>query len=211
MIGFYNYTVFLTYISAVSAIIGIVFAMRGNSFAGILCLMFSGICDMFDGLVAKTRERTRQEKRFGIWIDSLADVIAFGVLPAVIGYSLGMVRFYHIFVMAVYVLAAVIRLAYYGVTEEERQNETTEARTSYIGLPVTSSALIFPMLYCFKRLIGHTYFAPVYALVMSVTALAFVLRFRVKKLMCRGMLVLFAIGIVIFLILLFSKMRWSFL
>ena len=76
MIGFYNYTVLLTYVSAVAAVAGIVFAMHGNGFAAILCLMASGICDMFDGLVAKTRERTRQEKRFGIWIDSLADVVA---------------------------------------------------------------------------------------------------------------------------------------
>mgnify|MGYP000876109818 CR=1 FL=1 len=207
MIGFYNYTVLLTYVSAVAAAVGIVFAMHGNGFAAILCLMASGICDMFDGLVAKTRERTRQEKRFGIWIDSLADVVAFGVLPAVIGYSFGMKQFYYIFVIAVYVLAAVIRLAYYGVTEEERQNETTAARTSYIGLPVTSAALIFPLLYCFKGLIGSTYFAPVYSLVMAVTALAFVMRFKVKKLMCKGMLALLGIGVVIFLTLLFLRTR----
>ena len=207
MIGYYNYTVLLTYVSAVAAAAGIVFAMHGNGFAAILCLMASGICDMFDGLVAKTRERTRQEKRFGIWIDSLADVVAFGVLPAVIGYSFGMTKFYYIFVIAVYVLAAVIRLAYYGVTEEERQDETAAARTSYLGLPVTSAALIFPLLYCFKGLIGATYFAPVYSLVMAVTALAFVLRFKVKKLMCKGMLVLLGLGVVIFLTLLFLRTR----
>ena len=118
-----------------------------------------------------------------------------------------MKQFYYIFVIAVYVLAAVIRLAYYGVTEEERQNETTAARTSYIGLPVTSAALIFPLLYCFKGLIGSTYFAPVYSLVMAVTALAFVMRFKVKKLMCKGMLALLGIGVVIFLTLLFLRTR----
>ena len=61
MIGFYNYTVILTYLSALSAAVGITFTMHGNGFVALLCLMFSGVCDMFDGLVARTRERSAQE------------------------------------------------------------------------------------------------------------------------------------------------------
>ena len=207
MIGFYNYTVILTYLSALSAAVGITFTMHGNGFVALLCLMFSGVCDMFDGLVARTRERSAQEKRFGIWIDSLSDTVAFGVLPAAIGYAFGMRSFLYIFILAGYVLAAILRLAYYGVTEEERQAETTAARTSFLGLPVTSSALIFPLLYCFKGLLGSTYFTPVYALFMALTALAFVLRIKVKKCMLGGMLVMLAVGIVIFITLVVLKTR----
>lgn len=200
MIGFFNYTVILTYLSAISAVLGITFAMHGHGFHAILCLMFSGVCDMFDGLVARTRERSSQEKRFGIWIDSLADIVAFGVLPAAIGYAFGLRKFYYIFILSVYILAALIRLAYYGVTEEDRQQETDGVRTSFVGLPVTSSALIFPLLYCFKGLLT-SYFTPVYALIMALTALAFVLRIRVKKCMLGGMLVMLAMGIAIFVAL----------
>ncbi len=205
MIGFYNYTVILTYISAISAAAGLIFAIEQNSFAAIICLMISGICDMFDGMVAKTRERTKQETRFGIWIDSLADVIAFGVLPAIIGYSVGMTHWGYVPLFALFILTAIIRLAYYGVTEEERQDETAEARTAYVGLPVTSSALIFPLFYCFKGLIGATWFAPVYAAVLGLTALAFVGRFKVKKLMSKGMLGLLAIGVVIFAVIIILR------
>lgn len=207
MIGFYNYTVILTYLSALSAAVGITFTLHGNGFVALFCLMFSGVCDMFDGLVARTRERSAQEKRFGIWIDSLSDTVAFGVLPAAIGYVFGMQSLLYIFILVVYVLAAIIRLAYYGVTEEERQAETTAARTSFLGLPVTSSALIFPLVYCSKGLFGSTYFTPVYAFVMALTALAFVLRIRVKKCMLGGMLVMLAVGIVIFITLVVLKTR----
>ena len=43
-----------------------------------------------------------------------------------------------------YVLCALIRLAYYNVTEEERINDNKGPREFYEGLPVTNSALIFP-------------------------------------------------------------------
>ena len=54
----------------------------------LLCLMFAGFCDMFDGKIASTMKRTKQEKRFGIQIDSLSDLICFGALPALIVFHL---------------------------------------------------------------------------------------------------------------------------
>ena len=199
MIGFYNYTVILTYLSAVSATLGLIFAAKGEyCFAAIICLMISGICDMFDGMVAKTRERTKQEKRFGIWIDSLADVIAFGVVPAMIGYSFGMTHWGYAPIIAAFVLAAIIRLAYYGVTEEERQDETNAARTQFVGLPVTSSALIFPFVYAFHGLVSESVFTIIYAAVLGLTALAFVGRFRVKKFVSKELFILLGLGVVIF-------------
>ena len=52
--------------------------------------MFSGFCDMFDGIVARTKkDRTDEEKRFGIQLDSLSDIVCFGVLPFVIGVCSG--------------------------------------------------------------------------------------------------------------------------
>ena len=56
MIGIYNYTVILTYISFVSGITGIYYAINENTFIAILCLMISGLCDMFDGKVARTKK-----------------------------------------------------------------------------------------------------------------------------------------------------------
>lgn len=145
MIGFYDYTVILTYISFASSISGIFLATRGHFNWAIFCLAFSGLCDMFDGKIARTKKnRTEDEKRFGIQIDSLCDVVCFGVFPVVLCYELGMTHFYSIPILIFYGLAGVIRLGYFNVMEEKRQNETSENRKYYQGLAdyldVSSSA-----------------------------------------------------------------------
>ena len=74
----------------ISGILGIICATEGNTFYAIILLMFAGLCDMFDGKVARTKKkRTIEERHFGIQLDSLADVVSFGVLPAINGYTLG--------------------------------------------------------------------------------------------------------------------------
>ena len=126
MIGFYNYTVILTYIGTISGILGIINAFNGNILNSIILLMVAGACDMFDGKVARSKKRTKQEERFGIQIDSLSDVICFGVLPAIIGYNIGMNKWYSIIILLYFALGGLIRLAYFNVLEEERQDKTKE-------------------------------------------------------------------------------------
>lgn len=197
MIGFYNYTVWLTYCSVVSAIIGICMAAQGSPLAAVICLMVSGVCDMFDGQIARTKkDRTDSEKKFGIQIDSLADVISFGVLPAAVGYSLGMTEWYYIIILVFYTLAALIRLAYFNVSEEERQQKTTEKRKYYEGLPVPNCAVILPLVYCFKSILGAA-MTPVFAAAMLITAVFFIIRFKVVKIGIKGLLVFLAIGVVL--------------
>ena len=64
-IGFYDYTVILTYCGMLSALFGIFLAIGEHYLDAVFCLMLSGVCDMFDGAVANTKKRTDQEKRFG--------------------------------------------------------------------------------------------------------------------------------------------------
>ena len=90
MIGFYNVSVILTYLGVVSAVFGMSQAFQGNFKIAILCLMISGFTDMYDGTIAKKIKRSEDAKKFGIEIDSLCDLVCFGVYPVVIGYCLGM-------------------------------------------------------------------------------------------------------------------------
>ena len=62
MIGFYDYTVIMTYISVVSSMIGIFCAVTDHISAAVCCLAFSGLCDMFDGRSQELR-RTERRKR----------------------------------------------------------------------------------------------------------------------------------------------------
>ncbi len=206
MIGFYNYTVVPTYIGLASAILGIFFAMQGKPTWAIYCLMLSGLCDMFDGKIARTRKRTEEEKSFGIQIDSLCDLVCFGVLPIVIGYSLGMNRLWQTAVMLLYVLGALIRLGYFNVMEARRQSQTTEVRTAYEGLPVTSVALILPFVYSFRQVIGVS-FPMIYAGALLLISVLFVLPFKVKKPGIKGLILLGILGLaeIIFVIYMAGK------
>ncbi len=177
MIGFYNYTVILTYVGMLSGFLGIAAAAAGNLQAALLYLMASGFCDMFDGKIAATMERTDDEKRFGIQIDSLSDLICFGVLPALIVHqAVGS----GLWISALYVLCALIRLAWFNVDEEQRQTKSSERRTEYLGLPVTTAALIFPITFCLGRILNLP-LRTVAPVILAATAAAFLIPFRLKK------------------------------
>ena len=179
MIGFYDYTVILTYLGFLSGLFGIIMASQGHISTAIFCLMFSGLCDMFDGKVARTKKkRTEEEKHFGIQLDSLSDLVCFGVLPSVIGYNLGINKLYFLPILLFYPLAGLIRLAYFNVLEIMRKGDGPVKE--YVGLPITSSALIFPFIFIFKKLIGK-YFIYVYAGLLLLVGFLFISRIKVKK------------------------------
>ena len=217
MIGYYNYTVWLTYMSLLSAVMGILVSLHGGGhpYWGIFFLMFSGFCDAFDGRVARSKKnRTEVEKGFGIQIDSLSDLVAFGVLPACIGEAMGQsgpgiagvtrLKFHGnnliwisalmLAVMMWYCLAALIRLAYFNVTEEERQGSEEGSRKVFTGLPVTSAAVVFPVI-----LLIHIFckadLTLLYFLFLVIVGFLFVSEVQVKKQTTRGILLLIAIGV----------------
>ncbi len=201
MIGYYNYTVILTYMSLISSVLGMFFAMGMGGAVhpeyAIICLMVSGLCDMFDGKVARTKKnRSESEKQFGIQIDSLCDAVCFGVLPSIIGYSVGMKSWFDVPVLVLFPLCAVIRLAYFNVAEEERQKQTSEVRKVYEGLPVTSVALILPLLYSFHKDIGKEWFPTIYGSALLIIAFAFITRFKVKKPTMKTMMTFIGIGFI---------------
>ena len=85
LIGFYGASVILTYVGLSFSIVGMAFAFSGHIPTAIMCLIIAGVCDMFNGTIARACKRTDKEKKFGIQLDSLVDVVSFGVFPIVIG------------------------------------------------------------------------------------------------------------------------------
>ena len=218
MIGFYNYTTFLTYLSMVSAGFGIVSALSGfgHPYVGMFFLLFCGLCDAFDGKVARTKkDRCEMECKFGIQIDSLSDVVAFGVLPVCIGVglmkadilnafkvstSLGRVFLtLSVLIMSFYLLAGMIRLAYFNVLEEQRQETEAGARKYYTGLPITSAAVTFPFVLALNFIlkkaanIDVTY---LYFMFMGLSSVLFVSKIQVKKPGLKTILSWVVIGVV---------------
>ncbi len=186
MIGFYNYTVILTYIGLASAVVGMTQVFGQNYRNALLCLIICGTCDMFDGKIARAKkDRTKQEKVFCIQIDSLCDLICFGMFPATLGYSLTVgnekLRMLGTVSAVLFVLGAVIRLGYFNVVEQERQEITEEHREYYQGLPVTSVSLILPCIYILSVYFQFLPLEWTYNIAMIIVSFLFVFDFRVKK------------------------------
>ena len=182
-IGFYNYTVILTYISLISSVIGMKLAYDGRLGWAIGCLAFSGFCDMFDGVVARTKKnRTADEKNFGIQLDSLCDVVCFGVFPAVILYFSGVDTVGGIALLVFYVLCAVIRLSFFNVLETKRQMSEDGCAKGYRGLPVTTAAIIFPVFYVAGLFLPDNVITVIYYALPPITALLFITDFHIPKL-----------------------------
>ena len=201
MIGFYNYTVILTYISLLISAVGIGFAVTGDPFTALFCLMASGVCDMFDGMIARTRKKsTEEEKRFGIQLDSLCDIVCFGVLPAAVGITLAegqptLLRVASWGFGALFILCALIRLAYFNVTEETRQATEGGRRKSYMGVPVTTSAVVFPLMYALSVLIPAPVGLWIYPAFILITAIAFITPVKVPKPHAKGLVVMGLVGL----------------
>ena len=91
------------------------FAINGHFRMAVFCLALSGFFDMFDGKVARRKkDRTDDEKLFGIQLDSLCDVVAFGAFPAVICYCMGVRGSLGMLAIGFYCVCGVIRLAYFN-------------------------------------------------------------------------------------------------
>ena len=201
MIGFYNYTVILTYVSLLISSVGIGFAVTGDPFTALFCLMASGVCDMFDGMIARTRKKsTDEEKRFGIQLDSLCDIVCFGVLPAAVGIALAegqspLLRVVSWGFGALFILGALIRLAYFNVTEETRQATEGGRRTHYMGVPVTTSAMIFPLVFALSLLLPAPLSLWIYPAFILITALAFITPVKIPKSHGKGLVVMGLIGL----------------
>ncbi len=201
MIGFYDYTVVVSYLSIVSAVVGMIEVFNGNFTVGIICLAFCGLCDGLDGKIARTKkDRTKDEKEFGIQLDSLCDVVCFGAFPVMLAYNLGMNRIIGVIILCFYMVCSVIRLAYFNVMEERRQTEHPESQKIFHGVPITTISVGLPLAYVVGILTSPMVFYIILNCTMLVFALAFIIDIKIPK--PKTLLVLcFCVIFIIFLII----------
>lgn len=209
MIGFYDYTVIMTYISLSVSVFGMTQVVGGRFRTAIVCLALSGLCDMFDGKIARTKKnRTDDEKLFGVQIDSLCDVVCFGAFPAVICYVLGVRGVIGGILIGFYCICSVIRLGYFNVLETNRQREETGANKYYHGLPITSITIILPLLFLLNFVITEQHFKWVLYAMLIIVGILFIADFKLKKPSNKQLFVyVMIVAIAVSSILLFSRYR----
>jgi CDP-diacylglycerol---serine O-phosphatidyltransferase len=96
------------------------------------------VFDVLDGRIARWRQKA---SGMGQELDSLADVISFGVAPAVIGYGCGMQGLYDRIVLTYFVACGVSRLARYNVTAESLSGDGGKVKY-FEGTPIPTSLLL---------------------------------------------------------------------
>ncbi|MGA2152421.1 MAG: CDP-diacylglycerol--serine O-phosphatidyltransferase [Geobacteraceae bacterium] len=101
------------------------------------------IFDVLDGRIARWRQKS---SGMGRELDSLADVISFGVAPAVIGYGCGMQGLYDRIVLTCFVACGVSRLARYNVTAEALSEDGGKVKY-FEGTPIPTSLLLVMMMF----------------------------------------------------------------
>jgi len=101
------------------------------------------VFDVLDGRIARWRQKT---SGMGRELDSLADVISFGVAPAVIGYGCGMQGLYDRIVLTCFVACGVSRLARYNITADALSGEGGKVKY-FEGTPIPTSLLLVMMMF----------------------------------------------------------------
>lgn len=186
-IGKYNRSVIVTYLGVLSTMIGIylVFGFDTPKITGaIICLMISGICDMFDGKVARMcKNRTEEDIEYGIQIDSLTDMISFIAFPIIILY--GVSAYFDVSLQPVvailsvclFTIAGISRLAFFNLSAQSENGPVKY----YSGLPVTTTAMIFPAIYLLRYVLPKDIFVSIYLGVFFVIAFLFIYNFKILK------------------------------
>ena len=130
----------------------IVHAMAGRFETAAPFIGFAVVLDMLDGRIARLTGSTSE---FGLQFDSLADVISFGVAPAVLGYTLGLRGGWDMLILTYFVGCGVSRLARFNVTSAELSDTSTGKVRYFEGTPIPTSILIVALL-AVAAWTGHT-------------------------------------------------------
>ncbi len=131
----------LTLVGLAASIVCAILAINGMVAYAVVALMVSGLCDLFDGLVARRMNRDQTQREFGGHLDTVVDACSFGFAPTILMHASGLTGVLHSGVLVVFVTSAVWRLAYF-----ETVGLTAEGSKHYFsGLPTTYVALILPL------------------------------------------------------------------
>jgi len=147
-----------------SALLACYFAFLGNFPAAMIGLLWAVFFDWSDGIIArKMKGRTSEQGEFGGQLDSLIDIISFGVCPAVVLLSYGNFSLWFLPGAFVILAAGVLRLSYFnvfGLVEE----------STYRGLALDNNVIILTFFFLFDGLVSTSIFCVALYIVLMVLA-----------------------------------------
>jgi len=165
----------LTMAGLVSSVVGIYFATRGSFAAAMIAMLWAGFFDWCDGPVARrTKDRDKSFGEFGAALDSLVDIVSFGVFPAIVLLSYGEFSPWFLPGAVALIGAGVLRLSYFNVFG-------LEGGSAYIGLSIDTNGLLITFVFLFERLVDREVFQWVIYGTVVLLAILNVSSFRMPK------------------------------
>jgi CDP-diacylglycerol--serine O-phosphatidyltransferase len=159
-----------------STVLAIYFAILGNFPAAMIGLVWAVLFDWSDGRIARRmKSRTDNQRMFGGQLDSLIDIVSFGVCPAVVLLSYGDFSPWFIPGAFIIVAAGVLRLSYfniYGLVGE----------SSYQGLAIDNNGIFLALLFVLHNLVSTSVFTALLYFVIVAMAVLNVAPIRTPKL-----------------------------
>ncbi len=146
------------------AVIGIYLAIEGSFPAAIISILWAVLFDWYDGIIArKLKGRTKEQGVFGGQLDSMIDIVSFGVFPAVFLLSYGNFNIWYIPGAFIIIAACAIRLSYYNIYGLIDSN-------TYKGLSVDNNGIVLAFVFLFERFIEQTIFSILMYAVLLILA-----------------------------------------
>ena len=159
-----------------SAVLAIYFAMIGMFPAAMIGLIWAVLFDWSDGNIARRMKgRTDEQRSFGGQLDSLIDIVSFGICPAVVLLSYGDFSPWFFPGAFVIVAAGVLRLSYFNVFG-------LVSKTSYQGLAIDNNGIFLALLFVFNGMISTSAFTTVLYIVILALAVLNVAPIKTPKL-----------------------------
>ncbi len=190
-LGTYNLPGAVTFTGLWLAVAAWFWGFKGRIDLAAIFMIWAGVCDLLDGPLARRRKSSAAESFFGAQIDSLADLVSFGVTPAVCCLMLGLDGGWDYLFLALYVSAAAMRLATFNTLKHSDRLQAGIFR----GLPVTYAALVFPLVFVSGKLVTEKVFFIILRLVLGGMTVAFLLDVPVPKPSCKGYLFLIGLAL----------------
>ena len=193
----------VTLIGVCIGLTSIKFAIDGKFAIAIIAILFAGLMDALDGRIARLIKGT---SKMGKELDSLGDVISFGVAPALIIYfwNLQYLEKLGWFVCLIYVVCVALRLARFNVNSEEVPSWKDNF---FEGMPSPAGGIIvlMPLIYSFSGFgeiflkINYDLLVPIFFIIVSILLISTIPTYSFKKIVIpRSMTKFLLFGIVLF-------------
>ncbi len=201
-IGFFSIANTVTICGLISAVISCFLAANGNYKLAIYMMFLACLCDTFDGRIARSNpNRSDVQKFYGVQLDSLCDVISFGVTPCFIAFSFGFDGLLDVIIYSIFIACGAIRLAYFNTLANANPNKPNKG---FRGVPIPMSTFVITVLFVLATFIPASVSVWIFRIALLALAIAFVLNIRIKKPNLKTAVTLIGVEVVLLLILLIA-------